>query len=409
MKRESKLRLSVIAICVVSAALIGCAGEVEDPGFTHVIDPSALMMFQADGSLESIEDVAVAGSGEVWALQRVRAPHLFVFSPEGDLLNSFAQTGGARRELSNPISLMPAEEVQWPMAVWDAGNRRISTFNPYGRASVVQATRSQGRTIYREIQQHSYSKPLAMDRFGDHYLLMDHSDGVAYTADYLHSELLRLGLNGELVDTLVDFDAVLADSIATLGRDVQYLAPVPLWSVCPNDELAVFDPFTRAVAFHGTDGALLATETVPIPVHEMTRETQETFLLHMFRLRWMEERPEEPDSTVLANSVEEHLTRHWDQFPTIDPPAVGMMCAGAREVWLQEFSTADHPLGLGNRWLVHTPGSVERVYVQFPDGFRPLRMIDRVVYGVAMADAGVDVVARVAVPDRIEVPAGEDH
>ncbi len=83
------------------------------------------------------------------------------------------------------------------------------------------------------------------------------------------------------------------------------------------------------------------------------------------------------------------------------------MCAGARDAWLQEISTTNHPLGLGNRWLVHTPPAVDRVYVQFPSEFRPIRIVDGTVYGVVSVDEDVEVVAHVTLPEHIGPPAAE--
>jgi hypothetical protein len=301
---------------------------------------------------------------------------------------------------------MPTDDASFPMAVWDAGNRRISVFNRYGRASNVPVSRSRGQ-VYAEIENHSYGKPLEMARFGDNYVLMDHSDGLHVTADYLRSELLRINRNGEVVDTLVDFQREFADSLAVLGREVNYLTPIPLWATCPDGELALLDPFTRTLRWYGPDGTVSGAEALPNPVRELTEEEKEAFLKRRFEVQWRENYPDEPDSTIIANSVEDFMLRHWDQFSPSAPPAVAMMCRGGRELWLQEFSTEHHALGFGVRWLVHMPGRVDRVYVQFPEGFRPVRFVGDRVYGVARAEQGVDVVAYVSVPETIAPPTAE--
>ena len=406
MLQENRLHLSAVFCCVLATTLVACGGEVEDPGYTHAIAQSEIVMFDADGSLADIQDVAVAASGDVWALQRNHTPHLFVFSAEGDLNDSFGTTGSERNQLSNPFNLLPTENPRSPMAVWDAGNRRISVFNTNRRASSVAVTRSRANP-YSEIENHSYGKPLAMARFGENYLLMDHSKGLSVTVDYLRSELLRLGQGGELIDTLVNFDREFADSIAALGREVNYLAPIPLWATCTNGELAVLDPFTRTLSWYGSDGNVAGTGVLPVSARELTDEEKEIFLKRRFETLWREQYAGEPDSATVVNSIEDFLLRHNDQFSTSAPPAVGMMCAGAREVWLQEFSTNDHPLGLGNRWLVYTPPAVDRVYVQFPSEFRPIRIVNGRVYGVVAADEDVEVVAYVPLPEHLGPPDAE--
>jgi hypothetical protein len=323
-----------------------------------------------------------------------------VYSADGDLHDSFAATGSGRNELHNPYNLLPTDDPGFPMAVWDAGNRRISTFNPYGRASAIQVTRSRGQ-VYAEIEEHTYGKPLAMARLGETYLLMDHSDDLAFTVDYLRSELLRLDENGQIIDTLVDFERELADSIAELGREVNFLTPIPLWAVCPDGEMAMLEPFTQVLRWYASDGTVQTTERLQIPRRAITEDDQRTFWKQRFETQWKEQQGGEPDSTVIANSVDNYMVRHLDQLSEFAPPAVAMMCAGGREAWLQEFSTSDHPLGFGNRWLVHSPEIVEPVYVQFPSDFRPMRVVGRQVYGASIAEQGVDVVAYVSLPDNM--------
>jgi len=406
MLQENRLNLSAVFCCILAATLVACGGEVEDASYTHVIAQSDIVRFDADGSLADIQDVAVAASGDVWVLQRSHTPHLFVFSAKGDLNDSFGTTGSERNQLSNPFNLLPTDDSRSPMAVWDAGNRRISVFNTNGRSSSVSVSRSRANP-YAEIENHSYGKPLAMARFGENYLLMDHSKGLSVTVDYLRSELLRLGQGGELIDTLVDFGAEFADSIGMLGRDVNYLAPIPLWATCADGEMALLDPFSRTLSWYGSDGTVTGSDVIPVSTRELTVEEKETFLKRRFETMWRERYDGEPDSATVVNSVEDFILRHSDQFSPSAPPAVGMMCAGAREVWLQEFSTADHPLGLGTRWLVHAPQATERVYVQFPSEFRPVRIVDGKVFGVVAVDEDVEVVAYITLPEHIGPPAAE--
>jgi hypothetical protein len=174
--------------------------------------------------------------------------------------------------------------------------------------------------------------------------------------------------------------------------------------------LVLLEPFTRALRWYNSDGALLATTRLPIESREITEEDMEIFWKKRFETLWEDEQQGEPDSTIIANSVDNYMLRHRDQIAIHGPVAVGMMCAGGREVWLQEFSTSDNPLGLGNRWLVHSPETGDRVYVQFPEGFRPLRIVDGRAFGVSTTSQGVEVVAYVSLPEQIvPPPAAAEH
>jgi hypothetical protein len=47
-----------------------------------------------------------------------------------------------------------------------------------------------------------------------------------------------------------------------------------------------------------------------------------------------------------------------------------MLCDDEQRVWLEEFSTADHPLGYGRSWRVHGESGAAKV-VRFPARFAP--------------------------------------
>ena len=117
MSVQFKRQLSGFVSLVILLTLSACAGDGEDPGYTHVIAENAIVRFEAVPALLQIQDVAVAQSGEVWALQRTRAPHLFWFSEDGQLIDSRGMSGSGRGQLSNPFNLLPTNDARIPMRV----------------------------------------------------------------------------------------------------------------------------------------------------------------------------------------------------------------------------------------------------------------------------------------------------
>jgi hypothetical protein len=228
-------------------ALAACGGEQEEPGYTIVIDAAQMVKFAADRSLQQIQHVVTDPVGEIWALQRTAQPHVFRYSADGTLLETYGPTGPARGQLSNPLWLMPGDDENLPIMIWDAGNRRVVKYDSRGRVvdipHPVQRSRS---TVYAPIQDHSYGEPLQMERFGGGYLLEDHPTDLATTGDFLHSKLLRLDMWGNRTEFLMDFGNEYSDHITALGQFADLLVPIPLWTTCPSGEMVLFDPFTES-------------------------------------------------------------------------------------------------------------------------------------------------------------------
>ncbi len=390
----------------LAALLAACGGEQEEPGTTIVIDAAQLVKFPADASLVQIQHVATAATGEIWVLQRTAEPHVLIYSSEGALLNSFGPTGPALRQMSNPLWLLPGYYAGQPMSVWDAGNRRVIKFgedaNPVDQHP-VQRSRA---AVYAPIEEHSYGRPLQMARFGEGYLLEDHPTDLATTGDYLRSKLLQLDAIGNRVTYLMDFGNEFSDGIRTLGQFADLLVPIPLWTTCSAEEFVLFNPFAGTVQFFGLDGTMLASDSVPVERRRVTEDDQRRYLKREMELRWLDEHPGEPmDPTVIENSIDYFLLHYLNRFTEYGPAAVDMMCGADRQVWLDEFSTVDHALGYGHRWVVHKPGQTEILRVQFPAGFRPWEVSQEGrVLGAYQDGSGSPVVAYVELPPLEPTP-----
>jgi len=390
-------KFSAVGLIALFAA---CGGDREEPGTTIVIDAAQLVKFPADASLVQIQHVATSATGEIWALQRNAEPHVFLYSAEGALLDSFGPTGPALRQMSNPLWLLPGYYTGQPMSVWDAGNRRVIKFGEDASPVDQHPVQRSRADVYARIEEHSYGRPLQMARFGEGYLLEDHPTALATTGDYLRSKLLQLDAIGNRVAYLMDFGNEYSDDISSLGQFADLLVPIPLWTTCSAEEFVVFNPFANSVQYFGLDGSVLVSDSVPTVRKELSEEEQETYLRREMELQWLERRPGEPmDSTIIRNSVDNFLLHYWNRFTEYGPAAVNIMCRAERQVWLEEFSTADDPLGYGRRWIVHEPGQTEILRVQFPAGFRPWEVSpEGRVLGAYLGDAANPVVAYVDLP-----------
>jgi hypothetical protein len=379
--------------------VVGCGKSAEEEPPAVTIDPAQVVTLQADASLQQVQDVAPSGNGEIWVLQREVAPHVFIYSEDGHLQDSFGMSGPALTQLSNPFWLVPTGDARRPMAVWDVGNRRIAVYSPDARLVASHEVQRSRSNIYRDIEQESFGKPLFMSRFGDGYVLMDHPRGLSSTIDYLRSELLLIGANGGSGKEFIDFGREFSAGIAALGNYVLYLVPIPLWTTCSIQELVLFDPFASWLRWYGPDGSELASDSVPLRSREMTEEDQRAFAWHRAELAWRRQTLRELDTAVIERSVDDHVLKHWNQYPEMTPYAVGIMCGADRQVWLQEFSMASSPLGLSAVWSVYQPGRDDLIRVRFPETFRPIRLSDGRIFGVSTNESGAQMGAYVPIPD----------
>ena len=393
---------------VVAAGLmvVGCGKSAEEEPAAVTIDPAQVVTLQADASLQQVQDVAASTNGEIWVLQREAAPHVFIYSDEGRLQDSFGMSGPAMTQLSNPFWLVPTGDSRRPMAVWDVGNRRIALYSPDARLVASYEVERSRANIYRDIEQESFGSPLFMARFGDGYVLMDHPRGLSSTVDYLRSELLLIGPGGGAGKEFLDFGREFATGIASLGNYVLYLSPIPLWTTCSTQELVLFDPFASRLRWYGPDGSELASDSVPLRSREMTEEDLRAFAWHRAELAWRKQTLRELDTAVIERSVDDHVLKHWNQYPEMTPYAVGIMCVAGRQVWLQEFSAATSPLGLSSIWSVYEPGQDSLIRVQFPESFRPMRISNGRILGVN-TESGLQTAAYVPLPElsRTTTPA----
>jgi hypothetical protein len=397
MYRNLSRNLSLGASLAAGLTLACGEGDIQIP--TIAIDPGAITALQADTALQQVQDIAVDGSGQYWVLQRDGDPHVFLYSMEGQLLDQFGFSGPARTQLSLPLWLVQTGNANRPIGVWDVGNSKLMLYGPRGNLVMAFAVDRSRRDVYRDIDKESYGRPLYIRSFGDGYVLQDHPEGLSRTGDYLRSQLLRLYIDGQRHGVLMDFEEEFAGGRASLGEYAELLVPIPLWTTCQSGELVIFDPFASRLRWFEPDGSELASDTVPLRTRDITDDDINRYLFHTFEHRWYKQTTRDLDTAVIERSIEEFMLSHFLELAETRPYAVGIMCGSDRQVWLQQFSTADNPLGYSDGWIVHEPQQTDLLRVEFPHSFRPLRIVGDRILGVHSDEQGNQTGAWTPIPD----------
>lgn len=390
--RYDRTRLYALLL-TVSSTLAAC-GDSDAAGSgseARLIDLPAAQRFEEDPTLHDVRGLAVGPGGDLWVLAGLE-PFVRRYDAEGRLALRAGRRGDGPGEFRNPWGLVPTGDASHPVAVWDVGTRRVTRLDQEGEPGPDRPLAlSRSGTVRGDIQSITYGEAYKVRPYGEGYLVQDEPAGVSHAADYLMSDLLVVDSAGAVRDTLVRFSRTMRDFAREL-RAARMLVPIPLWTTCPDGEAVVLDPFRHRLTWYGPGGDSLRAAALPADGRPITNDDVRRYLRRVLE---QEARDVDIPPEVLENRLEEIVSQARDAFGTEAPPAVDLLCDADGRLWIERFSTADHPLGYGRTWLVLDDGTRVR-RVRFPAGFRP-RVIgpDR---GVGVLTDSLDVQHVASVP-----------
>ena len=360
------LRCAGIASLTLLLAGTGCArgGDAADAKGAPV-ELGGVTVFETDELLHEVRDVTVDERGRAWVLSGL-APFVRIYSPSGELVRRFGHQGKGPGELLNPWSIFLTGDPAAPVGIWDVGSRRFQAYSADGVPMGSRAVELRPSLVRSDMRNVSYGSVDALRSWGGGFVLQDEPRGVTQPAHILRSQLLKLDLAGAVVDTLVNFNERFRREIRRLGS-AQLMVPLPLWTTCPGGELVFLDPFAPALVWHDAAGRPGASTALRVRQRRMVERDRRRYLAHVIELELQGSIVQpgyvEGRAAVVARSI-----RSW--FPPHTPPAVDILCDSHGRVWLQQFSTEEHPLGYGREWIVADRGGV-RGRVRFPREFQP--------------------------------------
>lgn len=172
------------------------------------------------------------------------------------------------------------------------------------------------------------------------------------------------------------------------------LLPYPLWAVCGDSTVALYDPLENDVRRIAANGRVLTSVALP-----QERRVELTFD-RMFGIAYRQVQEEAsgqlPDSADLRRQFEEMFSEWENQSANVFPEYADLHCTQDGTLWLQPFDVVTGPLGRGPNWhRISQDGS--RALVMFPEEFRPLRFeVDR-IWGTVQDSLGITSAAWIGV------------
>ena len=383
-------RTSRRGLGVVLPFLVGSCGELRSADQVSIrIDSDQMTWESADGDLWGIVDL-LEKDGVIWVLTSVDP---FVHGLQrGEEVVTFGRLGEGPDELRSARALLDRGDAG-EITIWDPASRLYRTFSTTG--SLV-STRDAGNmsAVLRNIGLVTFGDALRVAATTKGTVRAEYRGAVSSGGDLWTAKLARVDDEGG-VEHLVDFMDLRGASHED-RRASSILVPVPLWDVCPDGRIALLDPIARYLFLVGLSWAERDSVFVPWEVEPLSRSDRIGYLASQLKAELQGEDVSDSEIEAMLGGAEEG-TR--DQFATSAPLGVDIKCSAGR-VWIQEFDSGAHPLGLGRRWWTIAFAGDAPVYsrVILPAGFKPYRISDSQMLGVVTGSLDLQRVASIQLP-----------
>ena len=170
--------------------------------------------------------------------------------------------------------------------------------------------------------------------------------------------------------------------------------PNPLWAICPDATLALYDPLQNSIRRLTLDGSETQA-AVTLPEERRVEVTADRVFGLMYPLLVvMIPADERPDSAILRAGFEADFDEARAEMSTVFPQYADVQCTTGGTIWLQPFD-ADGPMGRGSSWLRISGEETRRV--RLPDNFTPFRFTADRAYGVVLGEYDIPSIAWVAI------------
>jgi hypothetical protein len=172
------------------------------------------------------------------------------------------------------------------------------------------------------------------------------------------------------------------------------ILPFPLWTVCADGTVALYDPLENELRRIAGNGRVLASVALP-----RERRAELTFD-RMFGVAYRQLQEEAsgplPDSVGLRRQFAQMFSEWQAASANVFPEYADLYCAGDGTLWLQPFDAVTGRLGRGPDWYRISRNDV-RTLVTLPAEFRPYRFEPDRIWGTIHDSLGIALVAWIGV------------
>ncbi len=385
-------------ISLAALLLLGACGGAETSTRNKdeivLVAPEQVQELAAPDGLARVLDMEVTTDGRIWVLNSVE-PFFTVLSPDGRVERAFGTEGGGPEEYGFPVGLVrgPGPGEVWAYDVPRHALRRVGPEadldlalppDSFPASSAVSFHGAGFRPARPWLEPAPDGIRLARGRPST-----DPWSGLRMWRADIH--LLRTD------DTTARFEprqqvADLLGDPGTRWPGATMFLPYPVWSVCGDGGLALYDPLRNEIRRFTAAGE--EREPIALPDERRLALTLERFY-GMFDLEYREQVPasQRVDSTQMRASFERDFPQLAALSADAFPEYADLMCTGEDHMlWLQPFDTESPGLGHGPEWWRFAQDGTRTVF-RLPDTFTAFRFRAGRVWGSMVDSLGVPSVA----------------
>lgn len=369
----------------------GCNGDsAVSAGLPSMTVPAtAIHALATPDVVARVVDLQPTEDGRIWLLNSV-APYFVVLSPDGQVEREFGERGGGPEEFGAPLALVNGMTGVWTYDVRRNALIRISDQRrelPLAPDSVPPSSliSFQGAGINQA--------PPWVERGSNGFLLARSRSPLRETALQTWSaDILLLreeGSEGEL--SLHTPIADLVGDPASKYGPATVMMPYPVWTVCADGSVGLYDPLANAVRHLSSEGEELAVFALP---DENNVEITVDRLFEMFYRQLQENVPsgQLPEGDEARRLTQEQNEELVNTSAGVFPEYIDMHCTADGTLWIRRFDVTAVRLGQGSDWIrILADGS--QALVTLPTDFRTFRIERGRIWGTVQDTLGVESVA----------------
>lgn len=393
MQNVPTMRRPIPSLSFAAACLLLASCEAKDrPPASLAISADAITILGAESLATAYIDVADL-PGSVAYLSSTE-PFVTLIGKDGRVARQFGVPGEGPGEFRNPTSIDVQADTIY---VWDVRQGTASMYDTVGN----YLGRRRGNASFGGVQKNARTnyagRPGMYRRFGSLAVTAAYPDGVGMPGEERAYSLLALDDSGEVIDTTWTSSLPPSANERTPKQPAELL-PIPVWAKCSNAQLVVYDP-NLSISFlrtpEGKEIRQIPSGAEPV---EISTAGLHGYVSFNFRRLLLDAHQAPPIS------FDEDMTKWVQQaeamglYPKEYNGYTSVLCTRRGEVWLNEFSLEDSPLGYSRDWILVSEGPNRRL-LRVPNGFRLMLLTEKRGYGAVMDSTTAESPAWVDLPE----------
>ena len=374
------------------ALLLGaCAGG--DSGSTDYVELTVssddIHTVATPDMVTRVVDLQPAGDGRVWLLNS-QAPYFVVLGPDGQVEREFGERGGGPQEFGAPVALVlgPGSEDVWTYDVRRNALIRISAGEGRELALPTDSVPPSSLITFQGAGINQGAPWL--ESTGDGFLLAPARGSQLETALQLwNADIVLVREDGPEVGLQrhTPIADLLGDPASRYGNAAALL-PYPVWTVCGNRTVGLYDPLSNTLRRITESGEELVAFALP-EERQVEITVDRVFEMFYRQVAANVSSAQLPPKAEMRSLTEEQNEELVSTSADVFPEYADLRCTSDGTLWIRPFDMTAVRLGQGSDWIrLSADGSQTRFAL--PRAFRTFGIESDRIWGTLQDTLGVE-------------------